>query len=54
MSPEHVNLARQQGLRSIAFPAISTGLYKFDSKLASKIAFETTYKLSPSRSEHRK
>lgn len=31
-------LARQQGLESIAFPAISTGIYRFPKELATEIA----------------
>ncbi|MCH7634657.1 MAG: O-acetyl-ADP-ribose deacetylase [Proteobacteria bacterium] len=36
-----LELARQQRIRSIAFPSISTGAYRFPSELAAKIAIET-------------
>jgi O-acetyl-ADP-ribose deacetylase (regulator of RNase III) len=34
-------LAEQLGLRSIAFPAISTGIYRFPKSLAAKVMFNT-------------
>lgn len=33
-------LAKQNGIKSIAFPAISTGVYRFPADLAAKIALE--------------
>jgi O-acetyl-ADP-ribose deacetylase (regulator of RNase III) len=36
-----LELARENGLRSIAFPAISTGLYGFPASRAARIAVET-------------
>jgi len=36
-----LELARQHRIRSIAFPSISTGAYRFPSELAAKIAIET-------------
>ncbi|HTX76713.1 MAG TPA: O-acetyl-ADP-ribose deacetylase [Terracidiphilus sp.] len=36
-----LELAREHGARSIAFPAISTGIYGFPSERAAKIAVET-------------
>ena len=36
-----LELARQHQIRSIAFPSISTGAYRFPSELAAKIAIET-------------
>src|SRR5262249_45914474 len=36
-----IELARQHGLRSIAFPAISTGVYHFPADLAARIAVGT-------------
>ena len=37
-----LNLAMGNGLKSIAFPNISTGVYGFPKDMASSIAFETT------------
>jgi len=37
-----LTLASENKLRSIAFPAIATGLYRFDPDLAAQIAVETT------------
>ena len=37
-----LNLAMENGLKSIAFPNISTGVYGFPKDLASSIAIETT------------
>jgi O-acetyl-ADP-ribose deacetylase (regulator of RNase III) len=36
-----LELAREHGVRSIAFPAISTGIYGFPSERAAKIAIQT-------------
>jgi O-acetyl-ADP-ribose deacetylase (regulator of RNase III) len=36
-----LELAREHGVRSIAFPAISTGIYGFPSERAARIAVET-------------
>ena len=36
------NLAKEHGLKSIAFPSISTGVYRFPIELAAPIAFKTT------------
>lgn len=38
-----IKLAIKEGLESIAFPAISTGVFGFDKKRAAKIAAETVY-----------
>lgn len=38
---ESLRLARANGLRSIAFPAISTGVYRFPKDKAAKIALTT-------------
>ncbi len=37
-----LGLARQHGLRTIAFPAISTGVYRFPAAPAAEIAIRTT------------
>jgi len=37
-----LSLAKENGIRTIAFPAISTGVYKFPKDKAAKIAIETT------------
>ncbi|SCB33111.1 O-acetyl-ADP-ribose deacetylase [Rhizobium hainanense] len=37
-----LGLARQHGLKMIAFPAISTGIYRFPAEPATKIAIGTT------------
>jgi len=37
-----LGLARQHGLRTIAFPAISTGIYRFPAEPAAGIAIRTT------------
>lgn len=37
-----LNLARQNGLKTIAFPAISTGVYRFPAEPAAGIAIRTT------------
>ncbi|MGY5778707.1 O-acetyl-ADP-ribose deacetylase [Rhizobium sp. LEGMi135b] len=37
-----LGLARQHGLKTIAFPAISTGIYRFPAEPATKIAIGTT------------
>lgn len=34
-------MAREHGIRSIAFPSISTGVYSFPVELAAKIAVKT-------------
>ena len=39
-----LELASKQNLKTIAFPAISTGVYRFPKELASKIAIETVEK----------
>lgn len=39
-----LNLAKNNGIRSIAFPAISTGAYGFPSDLAANIAVKTVRK----------
>ena len=36
-----LNLAKEQGCKSIAFPNISTGIYRFPKKLAASIAIRT-------------
>ncbi|MTH79536.1 macro domain-containing protein [Paracoccus aestuariivivens] len=36
-----LNLAREHGLESIAFPAISTGIFGFPADRAARIALET-------------
>ena len=36
-----LDLAREHGLRSIAFPAISTGVYRFPIERATRIAVQT-------------
>jgi len=36
-----LELAREHGVRSIAFPAISTGIYGFPSERAARIAVDT-------------
>lgn len=36
-----LNLARQKGIRKIAFPSISTGIYRYPLEDAAKIAIET-------------
>ena len=38
-----LNLAEMQGMKSIAFPCISTGAYCFPKELAAKIAIHTIY-----------
>jgi len=37
-----LEIAKQKGLHSIAFPCISTGIYRFPKDAAAKIAIETT------------
>ena len=37
-----LNLAKEHGLKSIAFPSISTGAYRFPIEFAAPIAFKTT------------
>lgn len=37
-------LAKDHHCKSVAFPNISTGIYKFPKELAAQIAFETVYK----------
>src|SRR5205814_43869 len=39
-----LELAKQNGIRTIAFPAISTGIYRFPLELATKIAVTETAK----------
>ena len=39
-----LQLAAQHGIKSIAFPSISTGVYNFPKNLAARIAFETVKK----------
>ena len=40
-----LQLARQNGAKSIAFPAISTGVYAFPIKLATEIAVKTVFQV---------
>ena len=40
--PNSLGLARQHGLKTIAFPAISTGIYRFPAEPAARIAIRTT------------
>ena len=42
-----LELAREHGVKSIAFPAISTGIYGFPSGRAAEIAVETVKALAP-------
>ncbi len=42
-----LEIARDEGLRSIAFPAISTGIYGFPPERAAMIAVETVSNASP-------
>ena len=49
-----LELARQHRIRSIAFPSISTGAYRFPSELAAKIAIETVTEFLESDDEIRK
>jgi len=42
-----LEIAREHGLRSIAFPAISTGVYGFPAERAAKIAVEAIANASP-------
>ena len=39
-----MKLAMDHGIRSIAFPSISTGVYSFPVELAAKIAVHTVYR----------
>ena len=39
-----MKLASENGIRSIAFPSISTGVYRFPVELAAKIAVNTVNK----------
>lgn len=39
-----LNLAKEKGLHSVIFPAISTGAYGYPAKAATKIAFDTVNK----------
>lgn len=41
---ESLKLAHQLSLRSLAFPSISTGVYRFPIKLATELALQTTIK----------
>ena len=43
-----LELANQHGLASIAFPAISTGVYRFPLEQASRIAIQSIFELNPS------
>lgn len=38
-----IGIAQDQGLPSIAFPAISTGVYRFPAERAARIAIETSF-----------
>lgn len=38
-----MELALEKGIRTIAFPSISTGIYRFPVELAAKIAVQTVY-----------
>ena len=49
-----LELARQHRIRSIAFPSISTGAYRFPFELAAKIAIETVTEFLESDDEIRK
>ncbi len=49
-----LELARQHQIRSIAFPSISTGAYRFPFELAAKIAIETVTEFLESDDEIRK
>jgi O-acetyl-ADP-ribose deacetylase (regulator of RNase III) len=49
-----LELARQHQIRSIAFPSISTGAYRFPFELAAKIAIETVTEFLKSDDEIRK
>jgi O-acetyl-ADP-ribose deacetylase len=42
-----LELAAEKGLRSIAFPSISTGVYAFPKELAAPIAIETVRQSAP-------
>jgi len=43
-----IELCQSRGLASIAFPAISTGIYRFPAERAASIAVSTTVKALPS------
>ena len=43
-----IELCQENGLESVAFPAISTGVFRFPAERAAKIAVTTTVKALPS------
>lgn len=43
-----LKLAEQYGITSIAFPAISTGIFGYPMEEAARVAFETVFKMVPS------
>jgi hypothetical protein len=45
-SPDLIALAVEHGLKSIAFPSISTGVYGYPLELAAPIAVRTPYALA--------
>jgi len=42
-----LELAEQQGITSIAFPAISTGIFGYPMEEAARIAFKTIFDMIP-------
>lgn len=47
-----IALAEQHGVTSIAFPAISTGVYGYPMEAAARVAIETLRKVRPTVTEH--